>query len=220
MGHEVPKLACDAPDLPGAAFRAPVCERGHQRPADADGICPQRQRLVSVSAAFNAAINKYLHLAADCLPDRGQCLQGRRGEVHPPVVVGNHDACRAQVAADQRVMYAQHPLDDEGQAALRHEALQHSAVYRLHFLAQYHIKIALMVKAVVNIHADGQAARLVRVGDAAEYLVIFGIRLDDLDHRGPGMKDGVQLPGIAHAAEHHGTGQPGPLCQFNHAVAS
>ena len=51
MSHEVPKLPGNAPDLPGAAFRAPVCERGHQRPADADGICPQRQCLVILICA-------------------------------------------------------------------------------------------------------------------------------------------------------------------------
>ena len=84
------------------------------RPADADRIGAERQRLKNIRSAPHAAVHEYRYMAGDCRRDFGEAINRCAAAIFgAPSVVRNDDAVDAVRNREQRVLACNETLDDE-----------------------------------------------------------------------------------------------------------
>ncbi len=118
------------------AFRPIDRQAPDHRPSDHHRARAERERLENIGAATDAAVDIDLGLVADRLDDLTDNGRGRDRSIEmPAAVIGHHDGARAVFGAGERVVAAQHALDDHRNRRALDQPFQFAPGRRIHDLA-------------------------------------------------------------------------------------
>ena len=199
---------------------APCCWMGgiSARPTHT-ASAPRAKSFKDVHAVLKGAVHKDGDFPPQGFHNLRQDQQRRHRGGHDPVVVGDQNPARPGVQTLLGVLGAEHPLDEEGQLGAL--AVGGDLRQRLgaHGVPQHVVRLALAVKAVVNVHANGHSAQLLRLLHAGENLSFIRVGLDNSHQRRASFGDFPVLLQAGHAHPGEGSSLGGALGHLHHAIA-